>query len=557
MAFAVLLLATIAFENASAAAGRSIVDDAVVAKLDALLAAHWQAAGVNPAESADDSTFFRRVTLDLVGRIPTYRESVAFAEDSSPDKRPHAIQRLMDSSEYALHLGNVLEEMIQGKYSGDREFIAYLRRSIAQQKPWDQVFREIMLGPWDSDEKRPASRFLSRRIRDLDDFNRRQFLQGGVASALGVRLGGIQAANNVAWAEELKRQRKQVLLLWLAGGASQFETWDPKPGRPTGAPFKAIPTAATGVHICELMPKMATLMNQVALVRSLDTPPARSGVPGRPVRCHAPEQIAQAGEYRSIEAHQGWIRDLVVLPDGSALVSVGDDMLVKVWDSRSGGLMRSLDGHAKLTPQGHVTALYVVAVTPDGKYLASGDRIGQVRVWETETGKLAQSFHVPILYTYDPRQRKRSIGGIRSLAFSPGGKELAVGGIGQIDNVDGLAGPAHVEIWDWQKPQCLLTAEAEGHKAIIHQLRFCPAGPWLVGAGGGSDDGLVAFWKPHVAADEARPAEAAKSDNVKPAVPAHRLKTDLHIHRFCFNRSSTELFAAGHGKLDTWSSDAA
>ena len=62
-----------------------------------------------------------------------------------------------------------------------------------------------------------------------------------------------------------------MLLLWLAGGASQLETWDPKPGRPTGGPFKAIPTAVPGTHICELMPKMARLMDKVAVVRSLDT----------------------------------------------------------------------------------------------------------------------------------------------------------------------------------------------------------------------------------------------------------------------------------------------
>jgi hypothetical protein len=73
------------------------------------------------------------------------------------------------------------------------------------------------------------------------------------------------------WADELRRQQKRVLLLWLAGGSSQLETWDPKPGRPTGGPFKAIPTNVPGVHICELMPKMAKLMNRVALVRSLDT----------------------------------------------------------------------------------------------------------------------------------------------------------------------------------------------------------------------------------------------------------------------------------------------
>jgi WD40 repeat protein len=266
---------------------------------------------------------------------------------------------------------------------------------------------------------------------------------------------------------------------------------------------------------------------------------------------------AESGEpIKSAEAHAGWIRDLAAFPDGSALVSVGDDMLVKFWNTTSGELLRSLDGHAKTTPQGHVTALYAVAVTPDGRYVASGDRIGEVRVWEIETGKLAQLFQVPILYTYDPKQRKRSIGGIRSLAFSNDGKQIAVGGIGQIGNVDGLAGPAHVELWDWQKPQLLLTAEAEGHKAIIQQLRFHPSEPWLVGAGGGGDDGLIAFWKHDIQAEEGPLQETIKPDAAKPASPIHRVKNDLHIHRFCFDRTGSELYVAGHGRLDIWAARA-
>jgi hypothetical protein len=107
--------------------------------------------------------------------------------------------------------------------------------------------------------------------------NRRLFLQGGIATALGVSLAGFEAPLHSLWAGELRRQHKHVLLLWLAGGSSQLETWDPKPGRPTGGPFKAIPTAVPGVHICELMPKMARLMDRVAVIRSLDTKIADHG----------------------------------------------------------------------------------------------------------------------------------------------------------------------------------------------------------------------------------------------------------------------------------------
>src|SRR5205823_4491840 len=82
---------------------------------------------------------------------------------------------------------------------------------------------------------------------------------------------GIEAPSRAWAAPEVAKKKRQVLLLWLAGGASQLETWDPKPGRPTGGPFKAIPTSVPGVHVCELMPRMAKLMHKVGVVRSLDT----------------------------------------------------------------------------------------------------------------------------------------------------------------------------------------------------------------------------------------------------------------------------------------------
>ena len=72
-------------------------------------------------------------------------------------------------------------------------------------------------------------------------------------------------------AEELKQQGKRVILLWLAGGASQLETWDPKPGRPTGGPFRAINTTVPGIQISELMPEMAKRMKHTAIIRSLNT----------------------------------------------------------------------------------------------------------------------------------------------------------------------------------------------------------------------------------------------------------------------------------------------
>jgi uncharacterized protein (DUF1501 family) len=72
-------------------------------------------------------------------------------------------------------------------------------------------------------------------------------------------------------AETLRKERKQVLFVWLDGGISQLESWDPKPNTTFGGPFRAIPTSVPGIHISELLPETAKLMHHLAIVRSVCT----------------------------------------------------------------------------------------------------------------------------------------------------------------------------------------------------------------------------------------------------------------------------------------------
>ena len=83
--------------------------------------------------------------------------------------------------------------------------------------------------------------------------------------------------------------------------------------------------------------------------------------------------------------------------------------------------------------------------------IATGDKVGHIVVWDLESGQKLTALEAPELYTWDPVQRRHSIGGIRSLAFSPDGTRLAVGGSGKISNIDHLDGKARVEVFDWQK----------------------------------------------------------------------------------------------------------
>ena len=105
-----------------------------------------------------------------------------------------------------------------------------------------------------------------------DGLSRRGFLgMSALTTAFAANMRVLDVLQAPTLAAELKRQQKSVILLWLAGGASQLETWDPKPGRPMGGPFRAISTDIAGVQVCELLPKMATRMKTTALIRSLNT----------------------------------------------------------------------------------------------------------------------------------------------------------------------------------------------------------------------------------------------------------------------------------------------
>ena len=104
---------------------------------------------------------------------------------------------------------------------------------------------------------------------------RRGFLKSALAAGAGMHAANL--LGTPALAEELRRQQKSCILLWLAGGASQLETFDPKPGAATGGPFASIQTSTPGVRISELMPKMAGRLKDTAIVRSLNTRNADHG----------------------------------------------------------------------------------------------------------------------------------------------------------------------------------------------------------------------------------------------------------------------------------------
>jgi len=115
--------------------------------------------------------------------------------------------------------------------------------------------------------------------------SRRNMLKAGLAGIAGLSLPELlkQRANAAGAGKSMGR--KSVILLWMTGGPSHIDTWDPKPHRPyiNRGPFSPISTALPGTIICEHLPKQAAMLDKFTLIRSVD--PKGSN--------HQPNQVMQ------------------------------------------------------------------------------------------------------------------------------------------------------------------------------------------------------------------------------------------------------------------------
>src|SRR5262245_26503434 len=86
--------------------------------------------------------------------------------------------------------------------------------------------------------------------------SRRTFLRSVAAGAAGLGMLGWKDQMTLA-ADELRKRGLSCILLFMRGGPSQFETFDPKPGSKNGGPTKAISTAVDGIQVAEHWPNVA------------------------------------------------------------------------------------------------------------------------------------------------------------------------------------------------------------------------------------------------------------------------------------------------------------
>ncbi len=104
---------------------------------------------------------------------------------------------------------------------------------------------------------------------EAEALSRRAFLGGSLGSLMALLLAPKLRVLEAAAAAPAAPNVNSMIVLWLAGGPSHLDTFDPKPGRPTGGPFRAIPTAIQGVHLSEHLPRTAAIADRLAIVRSI------------------------------------------------------------------------------------------------------------------------------------------------------------------------------------------------------------------------------------------------------------------------------------------------
>lgn len=137
---------------------------------------------VAPSPRCDDAEFVRRIYLDLTGHIPPADKVAAFLDNRDPNKRAKLIDELLAGGEYGKHQADIWQSLLLPRVS-DNRFVSFvkmtewLEKRFNDNKPWDQMVREILTAQGDTDANGAVTYFLANLTPDkLTDNASRMFL---------------------------------------------------------------------------------------------------------------------------------------------------------------------------------------------------------------------------------------------------------------------------------------------------------------------------------------------------------------------------------------------
>lgn len=200
------------------------------------------------------------------------------------------------------------------------------------------------------------------------------------------------------------------------------------------------------------------------------------------------------------QGHRLPINNIAYSPDGQILASAGQDHVIRIWQSSTGLLLRTLISHRQ--------SINALAFQPDGRILASGDEGGGIRLWNVGSGQLVDSqslnagritciaysadgkflafgnddgFRLATVGSWDDTKLYPTPRPVTCLAFSPDGRNIATGGKDRV-----------VHVWD------RTTGEEvhflKGHDGTVNSINYSTDGRYLVST---SADNTVRLWDSH------------------------------------------------------------
>jgi hypothetical protein len=146
-------------------APNNFIDEWVFKKLESV--------GMPPSELTDDSTFLRRVTLDVAGRLPTSQEANDFLKEENPDKRASQIDQLLEDPGYGALFANKWSALLRNKQTKNTDkrgtylFHDWIRESMQQNMPYDDFVGSILTASGDITDNPPVAWY--RQVKQLNE----------------------------------------------------------------------------------------------------------------------------------------------------------------------------------------------------------------------------------------------------------------------------------------------------------------------------------------------------------------------------------------------------
>ena len=174
----------------------NFIDDAVFKKLQALQ--------IEPAHLSGEEEFVRRIYLDTIGLLPTPNEVRTFLADSSTDKRSKLVEFLLARPEFVDYWTLILCDLLQNRKERDhdvrgtkgvRSFHNWLRKEIAENRPWDQLAQSILTAKGSTSDS-PAIGYFIVTVGENREGEKSEIVASVAQAFLGSRIGCAQCHNH-------------------------------------------------------------------------------------------------------------------------------------------------------------------------------------------------------------------------------------------------------------------------------------------------------------------------------------------------------------------------